>query len=97
MIVFLLDIVYVYTKGQKTPEEDLKHCAEKLFNFNNNQGSKKPNVLYSAYFSIPDTTKVDLAQKCLPSNVFLCPGPDMDLDSDFTIKKVFNLFCNRKL
>lgn len=86
--IICADIVYIYTKGQKNPEEDIEHCAEKLLNFNtNNQDTQKPNVLHSAYFSVPDTSKIDL-QKDLPNNVFLCPGPDMDLDYDFTIKQV---------
>lgn len=86
----LLVIVHVYCRQQKSPKEDLKHCVQKLFNFENDQSqssSAKPKVLWSLYFSAPDTSKSDLKDG-VPNNVFLCPGPDLDLDYDFTIQKV---------
>lgn len=85
--VGFVDILYIYTKGHGSPEEDIQHCAQTLLNFGDNSDSKKPKVLWSAYYSAPDTSKTNL-YKDLPNNVFLCPGPDLDLDYDFTIKQV---------
>lgn len=82
--------MYIFTKGKGNPQNDIQHCSEKLLNFSPNvdkSQNRKPNVLWSAYFSVPDTSEIEL-QKQLPSNVFLCPGPDLDLDYDHTIKQV---------
>lgn len=49
-------------------------------------GNEKPKILFSCYFSIPDSNHCNVVD--VPKNVFLCPGPDLDLDYDFTIKKV---------
>lgn len=92
--------MYIFTKGQGNPQNDIEHCSEKLFNFNSNADKedgvpRKPNVLWSAYFSVPDASETDL-QEQLPSNVFLCPGPDLDLDYDHTIEQVY-YFNNGKI
>lgn len=38
-----------------------------------------------------ETSKVNL-QNGSPENVFLCPGPDLDLDYDLTIKEAEKIF-----
>lgn len=79
----------MFTEQKTDPEEDLKHCVEKLFDSeeNGNIESLKPKVLWSLYFSVPDASNLDL-RKTTPKNVFLCSGPDLDLDYDFSIQKV---------
>lgn len=80
----------MYCEQKTNAEEDLKHCIEKLFDLglqDENIADSKPKILWSFYFSVPDTSNVDLRQT-VPKNVFLCSGPDLDLDYDLSIQKV---------
>lgn len=62
----------------------MKSSVDKLF------GSEdSPKILWSLYYSVPDTNKSNLKEN-IPNNVVLCPGPDYDLDYDNSIKKVFS-------
>lgn len=88
----------MFTKQINTPKEDLEECVSKLFQSEKEDSDMKDNrpaVLWSFYYSAPDVNEVDLRQG-VPENVFLCPGPDCDLDMDLSIKKVcvLNLLCN---
>lgn len=58
-----------------------------MFNFGTNGNQPKANVLWSMYFTVPDTAGENLQQGCL-NNSFVCPGPDMDLDYDTAIQHV---------
>lgn len=75
-------------KQTTTPKEDFSECIEKLFNRNDS-----PKILWSTYYSIPNTNNCDL-KKNIPSNIIICPGPDLDLDYDNSIKKVYIIICN---
>ncbi|KAG8229783.1 hypothetical protein J437_LFUL005864 [Ladona fulva] len=48
----------------------------------------KPRVLWSMFFNSPETSSCDLASDA-PANVFLCSGPDYDLDFEFAAKQIF--------
>lgn len=74
----------MFTKQQTNPIEDFKHCTDTLFKPNE---SDKPNVLWSFYFSIPDTSEF-AGGRIASSNMFVCPGPDSDLDYDSSVEKV---------
>lgn len=60
---------------------------EKLFDFNSEEDTVKPKVLWSLYFSAPDASDLGLREN-MPKNVFFCPGPDIDLDYDLSVQKV---------
>lgn len=51
----------------------------------------KPQVLWSLYFNCPETSECDLSAN-VPSNVFLCSGPDLDLDFEFSVKQAKEIF-----
>lgn len=74
----------MFTKQQTNPIDDFKHCTDALFESNE---TDKPNVLWSFYFSIPDTSEF-LGGRVASSNMFVCPGPDSDLDYDSSVEKV---------
>ncbi|KRT80051.1 hypothetical protein AMK59_8370 [Oryctes borbonicus] len=87
-------IVHMFTKQINTPKEDLEECVSKLFQSEKEDSDVKdnrPQVLWSFYYSAPDTNHTDLRQD-VPENVFLCPGPDSDLDIDLSIKKAKEIF-----
>ena len=74
-----------------SPEDDFKHCVENLFS--KFEDDKKPKILWSCFFSIPDSNALDL-KTGVPGNVVLCPGPDLDLDYDDAVKKVLIRFTS---
>lgn len=51
----------------------------------------KPRVLWSLFFNSPETSSCDLASDA-PANVFLCSGPDYDLDFEFAVKQAKQIF-----
>ncbi|CAH1115921.1 unnamed protein product [Phaedon cochleariae] len=92
-----LFLVHLISRQNISPEEDFKHVVENLFlsepfeTPEENETARKPEILWSAYFSLPDTSESDLKSN-VPDNVFLCPGPDLDLDYDGSIKMARDIF-----
>lgn len=89
LIFLFLDIVHLITRQITNPKDDLQDCTCNLFGTED-----KPRILWSSYFSIPDSNDMDL-NNGTPRNLFVCPGPDLDLDFDNSVKKVI-CFSNTK-
>lgn len=53
--------------------------------------SQKPQLLWSLYFNCPETSECDLSAD-VPENVYLCSGPDLDLDFEFAVKQAKEIF-----
>jgi hypothetical protein len=55
------------------------------------QGSEeegeKPHVLWSLFFNYPETSDHGLTAN-IPANVYLCSGPDLELDFESAVKQV---------
>lgn len=85
-----LFLVHITCKGSGDPKKDIEECASTLFDFENQQ-SEKPFVCWSCYFSIPNSNDLDLDES-LSKNIFVCPGPDMDLDYDQSVHKAKLIF-----
>jgi len=79
-------LVHLTAKQLKHPQEDFKHIINKLFS---DEGDK-PKILWSCYFSLP---VINLECNESPKNVFICQGPDLDLDYDAAIAKVGFFLC----
>jgi hypothetical protein len=47
----------------------------------------KPHVLWSLYFNYPATSDHGLTAD-IPANVYLCSGPDLDLDFEYAVNQV---------
>ncbi|XP_072386367.1 rab proteins geranylgeranyltransferase component A 1 [Diabrotica undecimpunctata] len=89
-----LYVVHLLAKQGTTPQEDFSSVIDSLFDQNeetNMENERKPLILWSMYFSLPDTNNADLTEG-LPDNVFVCPGPDTDLDYDYSVKKAEEMF-----
>ncbi|CAH1106197.1 unnamed protein product [Psylliodes chrysocephalus] len=89
-------LVHLIAKQDTSPQEDFKHIIDKLFINSYHEMAEnnhdKPHILWSYYCSINDSNDVELTED-LPKNIFVCPGPDLDLDYDFSVtkaKKIFN-------
>lgn len=46
----------------------------------------KPHVLWSLYLNLP-ASDIKLSESA-PNNIYLCSGPDLDLDFDFSVNQV---------
>ncbi|XP_044749171.1 rab proteins geranylgeranyltransferase component A [Coccinella septempunctata] len=90
-----LFLVHLTAVGISSPEEDLQECRDSLFTFENDSTNKcgNPRILWSCYFSIPDTNDQKF-ESSLPKNIFVCPGPDTDLDYDSSVKKAREIFSS---
>ncbi|XP_066252349.1 rab proteins geranylgeranyltransferase component A isoform X2 [Euwallacea similis] len=84
-----LFLVHFTAKQLRTPRDDFQHIIKNLFNINDSLPNR-PKILWSCYFSIPLTS--DLKFEDVPENMFVCSGPDMDLDYDSAIKKGRSIF-----
>lgn len=49
---------------------------------------KRPSVLWCLYFNMVDGASVEVEGHDLPSNVYVCSGPDGSLGHDYAIKQV---------
>ncbi|CAB3362953.1 Hypothetical predicted protein [Cloeon dipterum] len=86
-----LYMVHMTTKQKGSAEEDLMSVAKKLMNFPGETDESKPNLVWSMFFNMKDTSTCDLGANT-PTNLFLTSGPDLDLDFDFAIKQAKEIF-----
>ncbi|XP_008052046.2 rab proteins geranylgeranyltransferase component A 1-like [Carlito syrichta] len=95
---FLTDLVHLTCVSSKTARGDLEPIVKKLFipyteMDIENEDVEKPRILWALYFSMRDSS--DICRSCyndLPSNVYVCSGPDCDLGNDNAVKQAETLF-----
>lgn len=80
------------SKQARNPQDDFQHIINNLFekdfdDANNERPFTRPKILWSCFFSIPESSNLDISTN-LPENMYLCSGPDLDLDYDSSIKQV---------
>lgn len=80
---------------------NIDYCKH-LFFFSDaeNEELEKPRVLWAVYFNMRDSSGVDRSSyDRLPSNVYVCSGPDSALGNDCAVKQVgqIDLFTCRPL
>ncbi|XP_060532290.1 rab proteins geranylgeranyltransferase component A 1 isoform X2 [Cylas formicarius] len=90
-----LFLVHLIAKQEVNPQDDFKHIVQNLFtnevNEENLKAKCKPQILWSCYFSLPNTCNLDLkAHNC--KNVYVCGGPDLDLDYDLSMETAKSIF-----
>ncbi|XP_074909749.1 rab proteins geranylgeranyltransferase component A 1 [Buteo buteo] len=91
-------LVHLTCPSTKTAREDLEPVVQKLFNLNteketNNEELEKPRVLWAVYFNMRDSSGVDKnSYDGLPSNVYVCSGPDSALGNDCAVKQAETIF-----
>uniref|UniRef100_A0A8C6QWZ5 Rab proteins geranylgeranyltransferase component A n=1 Tax=Nannospalax galili TaxID=1026970 RepID=A0A8C6QWZ5_NANGA len=91
-------LVHLTCMSSKTAREDLEPVVQKLFTpytetEAENEQIEKPRILWALYFNMRDSS--DINRDCyndLPSNVYVCSGPDCDLGNDNTVKQAETLF-----
>uniref|UniRef100_A0A8I3WHY4 Rab proteins geranylgeranyltransferase component A n=1 Tax=Callithrix jacchus TaxID=9483 RepID=A0A8I3WHY4_CALJA len=91
-------LVHLTCTSSKTAREDLEPVVQKLFipytevEIENEQ-VEKPRILWALYFNMRDSS--DISRSCyndLPSNVYVCSGPDCGLGNDNAVKQAETIF-----
>ncbi|KAF2981499.1 hypothetical protein EK904_002873 [Melospiza melodia maxima] len=91
-------LVHLTCLSTKTAREDLEPVVQKLFNLNTeketeNEELEKPRVLWAVYFNMRDSSGVERSSYAgLPSNVYVCSGPDSALGNDCAVKQAETIF-----
>ncbi|XP_057888893.1 rab proteins geranylgeranyltransferase component A 1 [Melospiza georgiana] len=91
-------LVHLTCPSTKTAREDLEPVVQKLFNLNTeketeNEELEKPRVLWAVYFNMRDSSGVERSSYAgLPSNVYVCSGPDSALGNDCAVKQAETIF-----
>ncbi|XP_064015029.1 rab proteins geranylgeranyltransferase component A 1 [Pogoniulus pusillus] len=91
-------LVHLTCPSTKTAREDLEPVVQKLFNLNTeketeNEEAGKPGVLWAVYFNMRDSSGVEKdSYSGLPSNVYVCSGPDSALGNDCAVKQAESIF-----
>uniref|UniRef100_A0A8B9Q915 Rab proteins geranylgeranyltransferase component A n=1 Tax=Apteryx owenii TaxID=8824 RepID=A0A8B9Q915_APTOW len=93
-------LVHLTCPSTKTAREDLEPVVQKLFNLNTeteketeNEELEKPRVLWAVYFNMRDSSGIDRnSYDSLPSNVYVCSGPDSALGNDCAVKQAETIF-----
>ncbi|NXX75765.1 RAE1 geranylgeranyltransferase, partial [Urocolius indicus] len=91
-------LVHLTCPSTKTAREDLEPVVLKLFDLNTQQETEnveleKPRVLWAVYFNMRDSSGVEKnTYDGLPSNVYICSGPDSALGNDCAVKQAETIF-----
>ncbi|OBS67939.1 hypothetical protein A6R68_03520, partial [Neotoma lepida] len=91
-------LVHLTCVSSKTAREDLEPVVKQLFiPFAEAEADKeelrKPRLLWALYFNMRDSSGVSRSSYCgLPSNVYICSGPDCGLGNEHAVKQAETLF-----
>ncbi|XP_068963840.1 rab proteins geranylgeranyltransferase component A 1 isoform X2 [Petaurus breviceps papuanus] len=86
--------------SKTTAREDLESVVQKLFTPYaeaelENEELEKPNLLWALYFNMRDSSGISRdSYNDLPSNVYVCSGPDCFLGSKNAVQQAETLFRN---
>lgn len=73
----------------KDAESDLQVAVTRLLTTNSD--NTKPKIVWSLFFNQADYSSCDLGAST-PTNLYLCPGPNTDLDYDLAIEQARSIF-----
>ncbi|XP_003410964.1 rab proteins geranylgeranyltransferase component A 2 [Loxodonta africana] len=91
-------LVHLTCSSSKTAREDLESVVKKLFTPYaetevDKEALEKPRLLWALYFNMRDSSGISRSSyNGLPSNVYVCSGPDSGLGSEHAVKQAETLF-----
>lgn len=91
-------LVHLTCSSSKTAREDLESVVKKLFTPYaeaeiDKEELTKPRLLWALYFNMRDSSGINRSSyNGLPSNVYVCSGPDCELGNDHAVKQAETLF-----
>ncbi|XP_069068758.1 rab proteins geranylgeranyltransferase component A 1 isoform X1 [Pleurodeles waltl] len=93
-------LVHLTCSSVKTAKEDLEHVVQKLFTpyteietEESENETEKPKILWIMFYNMRDSSEID--RECyedLPSNVYVCSGPDASFGNDNAVKQAESIF-----
>ncbi|XP_008573481.1 PREDICTED: rab proteins geranylgeranyltransferase component A 2 [Galeopterus variegatus] len=91
-------LVHLTCSSSKTAREDLESVVKKLFTPYaeieiEREELRKPRLLWALYFNMRDSSGISRSlYNGLPSNVYVCSGPDCGLGNEHAVKQAETLF-----
>uniref|UniRef100_A0A673BNH9 Rab proteins geranylgeranyltransferase component A n=1 Tax=Sphaeramia orbicularis TaxID=375764 RepID=A0A673BNH9_9TELE len=87
-------LVHLTCQSVGSAYEDLSPLVTRMFHTteSSDQGNERPSVLWCLYFNMVDGSGLEVEGHDLPSNMYLCSGPDGALGHDHTIKQAELIF-----
>ncbi|XP_037677952.1 rab proteins geranylgeranyltransferase component A 2 [Choloepus didactylus] len=91
-------LVHLACPSSKTAREDLESVVKKLFTpYDETEIDKeelaKPGLLWALYYNMRDSSGISRSSyNGLPSNVYICSGPDCGLGNEHAVKQAETLF-----
>ncbi|KAG7237504.1 hypothetical protein INR49_032253 [Caranx melampygus] len=86
-------LVHLTCQSAGSALEDLSPVVTKMFHTRESHDQeKRPSVLWCLYFNMVDGAGVEVKGHDLPSNVYVCSGPDGSLGHDYAIKQAEVIF-----
>ncbi|XP_029956715.1 rab proteins geranylgeranyltransferase component A 1 [Salarias fasciatus] len=86
-------LVHLTCQASGSAHQDLSPVVTKMFNTPDSpEQGERPSVLWCLYFNMADGSGVEVEGHDLPSNVYVCSGPDGDLGHERTIKQAEFIF-----
>ncbi|XP_014714407.1 rab proteins geranylgeranyltransferase component A 2 [Equus asinus] len=91
-------LVHLTCSSSKTAREDLESVVRKLFipyaeTETDREGLTKPRLLWALYFNMRDSSGISRSSyNGLPSNVYVCSGPDCGLGNEHAVRQAQTLF-----
>ncbi|XP_062938924.1 rab proteins geranylgeranyltransferase component A 2 isoform X2 [Cynocephalus volans] len=91
-------LVHLTCSSSKTAREDLESVVKKLFTPYaeieiEKEELRKPRLLWALYFNMRDSSGISRSlYSGLPSNVYVCSGPDCGLGNEHAVKQAETLF-----
>ncbi|XP_071362674.1 rab proteins geranylgeranyltransferase component A 1 isoform X2 [Trachinotus anak] len=86
-------LVHLTCQSVGSAFEDLSPVVRRMFHTPESHDQEKcPSVLWCLYFNMADGSGVEVEGHDLPSNVYLCSGPDGNLGHDHSIRQAELIF-----
>ncbi|XP_053702914.1 rab proteins geranylgeranyltransferase component A 1 [Synchiropus splendidus] len=87
-------LVHLTCQSVGSAHEDLSPLITKIFRTPESPDKEAPSVLWCMYFNMADGSSVEVQGHQLPSNVYLCTGPDGSLGHEHAIGQAEFIFKN---
>ncbi|XP_053188042.1 rab proteins geranylgeranyltransferase component A 1 [Scomber japonicus] len=85
-------LVHLTCQSVGSAYEDLSPLVTRMFCTPESHDQGRPSVLWCLYFNMADGAAMEVKGHDLPSNVYVCSGPDAELGHERTITQAESIF-----
>uniref|UniRef100_A0A1A7XRM5 Rab proteins geranylgeranyltransferase component A n=1 Tax=Iconisemion striatum TaxID=60296 RepID=A0A1A7XRM5_9TELE len=87
------NLVHLTCQSVGSAHDDLSPVITRMFHTTESDNhDQRPSILWCLYFNMADGSALDVKGHDLPSNVYVCSGPDGNLGYELTIKQAQFIF-----